>query len=364
MSDVPPEESGSDESLLDALPLPVMVVAGDLAVQFANPAAEHFMSSSQAYLQKHPLSEFVPEDSPLIAAINQALRSNRAVTDYGVDLGSHRLPTRPVDIQATPFGSDGCILLSIQERTIAVAMDKRHSIRSAARTVSGLAAVLAHEIKNPLAGIKGAAQLLAMQASEDDQQLTTLITEESDRVRDLVDGMERFGEVKHHVMGPVNIHAVLERVRQVAQTSFGAHVQIEEVYDPSLPSVLGHRDELVQLFLNLIKNASDAIGDRVGGKVSLTTAFHSGVKLSVPGAQASAGLPIEVCVIDNGTGISEDLMPSIFDPFVTGKHNGTGLGLALVAKIISEHGGVVEAASEPGVTQFKVLLPMTSETKE
>jgi len=355
-----PENMDSD-GLLDALPLPMLVVSEDLGIHFANPAAEQFMSSSQAYLQRHRLNEFVPDDSPLIAAILQAARGGRPITDYGVELGSHRLPTRPVDIQATPFGSDDLILLTIQERTIAVAMDKRRSNNSAARTVSGLAAVLAHEIKNPLAGIKGAAQLLGQGVTPADEPLTTLIIEESDRIRDLVDGMERFGEVKHHVMGPVNIHAVLERVRQIAKTSFADHIEIEEIYDPSLPPVLGHRDELVRLFLNLIKNASDAIGSRVGGKINLTTGFHSGVKLTVPGSKQGAGLPIEVCVIDNGPGISNDLLPSIFEPFVTTKHDGTGLGLALVAKIIGEHGGVVEAQSEPGATQFKMLLPMTSQ---
>jgi two-component system nitrogen regulation sensor histidine kinase GlnL len=348
-------------AILDALAVPILVVEAGLFATYMNSAAEQFLSSSTAYMRRHSLREFLPEDSPLIDAVEQVRRTGRTVTEYGVELGSHRLPTRPVDIQATPFGEDGQVLLTLQERTIAVAMDRRLSNRAAARTISGLAAVLAHEIKNPLAGIKGAAQLLGKTASEADKPLAELISEETDRITGLVDRMERFGEVKHYPRGPVNIHAVLERVEQIGETSFAKDVEIIEDYDPSLPPVLGHRDELVQLFLNLAKNAADAMDGRVGGKITLKTAYHSGMKLSVPGSMTGASLPIEVTVTDNGPGIPEDLLPIIFDPFITSKRKGQGLGLALVAKIVGEHGGVIECSSEPGCTQFRVLLPMAAE---
>jgi len=355
---VPPDAA----ALLDALAVPILVVEEGFFVAHMNSAAEQFMSSSTTYLKRHSLREFLPEDSPLLNAVEQVRRSGRTVTEYGVELGSHRLPTRPVDIQASPFGEAGQVLLTLQERTIAVAMDRRLSNRGAARTISGLAAVLAHEIKNPLAGIKGAAQLLGKTASDEDKPLTTLISEETDRITALVDRMERFGEVKPYARTAVNIHAVLERVEQLGATSFGKDIEFLEDYDPSLPSVLGHRDELVQLFLNLTKNAADAFAGRIGGKIKLQTSFRSGMKLSVPGSISGASLPIEVCVTDNGPGIPDDLLPIIFDPFVTSKRKGQGLGLALAAKIVGEHGGVIECSSEPGCTQFRVLLPMATES--
>lgn len=348
------------ELVFDALPFPALVVDADLKPVFANPAAEQFLAASTAYLQRRNLTDFVPDDSPLVAVVTQAITTGRAVTDYGVELGSHRLPTRPVDVQATPLTRER-VLVTIQERTVARAMDRQLSSRAAARTITGLAAVLAHEIKNPLAGIKGAAQLLGHNADEGDKPLTKLVADEVDRICALVDRMEAFGEVKPGKREAVNIHEVLERVRRIAEASFASDITIHEMYDPSLPSVWGNFDQLVQLFLNLTKNAVDAIGDRVGGVVTLKTSFHGGIRLSVPGSPDGASLPIQVEVIDNGPGIPEDLRPHIFDPFVTSKRRGAGLGLALVAKIIGEHGGVIACESEPGATQFRVLLPRALE---
>ncbi len=358
----PAPSPGADATaILDALAVPVLVVGEGDCPLYVNAAAEQFLSSSAAYLRRHSLEEFLPEDSPLMGAIEQVRRGGRTVTAYGVELGSHRLPTRPVDIQAAPFGESGDVLLTIQERTIALAMDRRLSNRAAARTVSGLAAVLAHEIKNPLAGIKGAAQLLGKTVGEADEPLAALITEEADRITGLVERMERFGEVKPYARTGVNIHAVLERVKQIGAASFASEIEFLEDYDPSLPPVLGHHDELVQLFLNLTKNAADAMDGWIGGKITFGTSFQSGMKLSVPGSMTGAGLPIEVTVTDNGPGIPEDLLPIIFDPFVTSKRKGQGLGLALVAKIVGEHGGVVECSSASGCTRFRVMLPLAVE---
>jgi two-component system nitrogen regulation sensor histidine kinase GlnL len=261
---------------------------------------------------------------------------------------------------ATPLGSErDSVVLMLQERTIADKMDRQLTHRGAARSLTALGAMLAHEIKNPLSGIKGAAQLLEQSANDDDRMLTRLICEETERIVKLVERMELFGDERPVERGPVNVHGVLDHVKRLAQSGFARHVRFVENYDPSLPPVLGNRDQLVQVFLNLTKNAAEAIGvDAPGGEIVFSTAFRTGVRLQVPGSSERISLPIEVTVRDNGPGIPPDLVGDLFDPFVTTKAQGSGLGLALVAKIVGDHGGIVECDPAPRRTTFRILLPM------
>ncbi len=347
--------------ILNALPHPVMMVGADGRVIDANSAAESFFAVSLPVLRRHRLQDLVPFGSPLVSLVDQVRSRRAAVNEYRVDLGTPRTPgDRIVDLHVAPVAErPGDVVVMLQERTIADKMDRQLTHRGAARSVTALAAMLAHEIKNPLSGIRGAAQLLEQAASDDDRTLTRLICEEADRIVKLVDRMEVFTDERPIEREPINIHVVLDHVRMLAQNGFARHIRFTADYDPSLPPVLGNRDQLIQVFLNLVKNAAESIGDKaVDGHIEVTTAFRPGVRLAVPGSKTRVSLPLEFCVKDNGPGVSPDLMPHLFDPFVTTKATGTGLGLALVAKIIGDHGGIIECESQPRHTVFRVLMPM------
>ena len=347
------------DQILDAMPYPVLLLDSSNLISYANLASEGFFHCSTSFLCDRNIADFLPFGSPALDMIERVRLRIAAIREYKVDLSSPRIGQDAiVDILATPMPEhEGQVIIIFQKRAMADKIDRQLTHRGAARTVTGLASMLAHEIKNPLSGIRGAAQLLGKSVEPDDRSLTHLITEETDRIVKLVDKMEVFSDERPPERDPLNIHSVLDHVRNIALNGFGKGVKFIEKYDPSLPPVYANRDQLVQVFINLVKNACEAMEEIKNPEITMATAFRSGIKLSSPGSDKRVSLPLEFTISDNGSGIASSMLGYVFDPFITTKSNGTGLGLALVSKIIGDHGGVIEI--EPGTkgTLVRILMP-------
>lgn len=349
-------------AVLQSLPQPIIVCSEERQITFVNYAAEAFFGASLSVLTRQRLDDLVAFGSPIISLVETVSLRRAPMTEYRVRIGSSRFgDERIADVFAMPISdNDGRVALLIQERTMADKIDRQMVSRGAARSVTGLASMLAHEIKNPLSGIRGAAQLLEQTVSSDEIPLARLIREETDRIVGLLDRVDVFGDDRPLEREPINIHVVLDRVKLLARNGVARGIGFSEEYDPSLPPVFGNRDQLIQVFLNLVKNASEALDKTQKPEIRFSTAFRPGIRISVTGVSERISLPLEIVIEDNGPGVPADILPFLFDPFVTTKANGSGLGLALVAKIVGDHGGVIDCDSRPGRTRFRILLPVAS----
>lgn len=349
-------------AVLEALADPLLVIDEQLRVHYLNPAAEQFVSDSAKRLKGRALTELFARHSPLFGLLQQAIRTQTSIIEHDIAIEGLRIDRQSLSIEISPLDISGkgsarlLALLRFSLPSLARKLSNHITQRHAARSVTAMAGMLMHEVKNPLSGIRGAAQLLEQSVSDPDRPLTRLIVDEADRIIGLVDGMSVFSDGVPVNRSPLNIHAVLDHAKQVAANGFARACSFVELYDPSLPPVAGDRDLLVQVFLNLLKNAAEAMSPN-GGEIQIQTAYRHGVRLAVPGIAKQVHLPLQVTIRDVGGGIPADLVPHLFEPFVTTKNEGTGLGLALVAKVIGDHGGVIECDSVPGRTEFRIFLP-------
>lgn len=344
-----------------SLPMPALLIDATDHISDINPAAETFLNASARAVIGDSVSHRIAVDASLIDALKRCRRNRSEVYINDVDFGFIDRPAIQCTIQIAPVQDDPqTLLMLISPRVIADRLGRTRGATSAAKSAIGMSEMLAHEIKNPLAGISGAAQLLSMNLGAEDRELTDLIVEETRRIVKLLEQVEQFGNIRPPDRRAINIHDALDRARRSAQIGYAKHMMIIEDYDPSLPATFADPDQLMQVFLNLIKNATEAAkanpnGGR--GTIRLRTFYDHSLRLRRKDGRDGA-LPLQVEIIDDGPGIPPDIAAYIFEPFVSGRENGTGLGLALVSKILTAHGGWISVDSAPGRTVFRLSLPM------
>ncbi|MDB4053831.1 ATP-binding protein [Octadecabacter sp.] len=343
-------------ALWNSLPVPALLLNRDDTIAESNPSAEAFLNLSAKSLKDATVWDKVMIDAPLESAYARASENRTSLFVNDVDVGSGERPPMQCNIQFAPLRdeTDDKMLMIFEPREMATRLNKSAQSIRAAKSAIGMAEMLAHEIKNPLAGITGAAQLLSMTLSNGDRELTDMIVDESRRIVALLDQVEQFGNLQPPNRAPVNIHDVLDRARQSASVGFGAHMMFIEDYDPSLPPTYADADQLLQVLLNLLKNASEAGG--AGGSICLHTFYEPALRLQRADGSA-AQLPLQIEIIDDGPGLPPAIAADVFEPFISGRENGTGLGLALVSKLIADVDGWISVDSVPGRTVFRVSLP-------
>lgn len=356
-----------------ALPMPAVILDAEDRITAINPAAEEFLNTTIKAVAGNLVYDRLAIDTAIEEALARVRTNRAALFINDVPIGTGDRPPVTSTIQIAPLADEteqGRLLFIFTPREIAGRLGRSAQTDVAARSAVGMAEMLAHEIKNPLAGITGAAQLLSMNLDGGDRDLCDLIVAETRRVTKLLEQVEQFGNMRAPILKPVNLHDVLERARKSALVGFAAHMTIREDYDPSLPLALADADQLQQVFQNLLKNAAEAADrqpqagagraiSRRGqtGEIRLRTFYDSSLRMRGRDGRP-ARLPLQVEIVDDGPGLPPKIAADIFEPFVSGRENGTGLGLALVSKIVADHGAFISVDSVPGRTAFRISLPV------
>ncbi|MCF8177788.1 MAG: nitrogen regulation protein NR(II) [Sulfuritalea sp.] len=342
---------------LDLLSSAVVLVDSRLVIRHVNPAAENLFAISSRQLLGHPLQRLLGEPPELAAALENALKNNWSYTGHDILINLGGEMQLHVDCTVSPVEtSKARLLLEVRPIDQQLKAAREEQLAQQQQANRELVRNLAHEIKNPLGGIRGSAQLLERElASEAHKEYTQVIIAEADRLQDL---MQRLLS-SHRSMQPalVSIHEILERVRRLIHAEYH-NVRVNRDYDTSLPDITGDREQLIQAILNIARNAAQAMQGT--GEIHFRTRAARHVTL----AKKHYQLALELQVIDNGPGIPAAIQDKIFYPLVSGRENGTGLGLTIAQSFIQQHGGIIEVSSRPGHTCFSLMLPLARKMKE
>ena len=354
------------KTILDSLTTAVIVVDNDLRVDYLNPAAESLLETSIARVHRVKLAGLLLETNQSLDTLQAAVETGQTYTRREAEFLLATGSRLTVDYSVAPFGADSAhLLLEIQPRDRLLRISREEDLLTQQETTRILVRGMAHEIKNPLGGIRGAAQLLDRELSDDSQkEYTQVIIDEADRLRGLVDRM--LGPNRALKLAPTNIHEVLERVRTLLEAESRGRLNFRRDYDVSLPEFPGDKEQLIQAFLNIARNAMEAAFEYRDGPCSdepPTIIFRTRVLRQFTIGQKRHRLVCRVDIIDNGPGIPPDLLQNIFYPMISGRANGTGLGLSITQSIIGQHHGLVECDSEPGSTDFIIFLPLEETTR-
>jgi len=352
----------TSDLILRSINHPLLFLDSENNILTSNNAAEIFFGVSSLILEKNKIDIFLPFSSPLLNLIDQVKEKNVSINEYSVQLNTINnkdFKTLDIQISYVELNSSYIMMVLIIERDIALKFNKQYLKMGSTKSIVGLSSMLAHEIKNPLSGIRGAAQLLGDNIKNEDILLTELICDETDRITKLVDSMEIFTDERVIEKETINIHSVLNRVKRIAENGFSKHINFVEIFDPSLPEIQANKDQLIQVFLNLIKNSTEAISKKnISGEIKLKTTFLSGMRIALPSSSEKINVSLCVSIEDNGPGIPDYIIDNFYEPFVTDKNTGSGLGLAIAMKIIQDHDGVIEFNSTSAGTRVDILLPV------
>ncbi len=349
-------QDGSSVALraLDAMPFAVIGLTRREHVSLVNPAAETLLQRSSALVRGRPLTDLLPEDSPLMDFIARARREGGVMSARSIRIASPHIAPVDMDVTASPDGEDGGLVLTLMP----VRQVQDESKNAEVNAFANVARMLGHEVKNPLAGIVGAAQLLARQARDEQQPLLTLIREEGARITRIVDRFTAFETFFSPRARITNVHIVLDSVIDLAKASFGANTRFDLQYDPSLPEIDVDPDHLHEAALNLVKNAVEAAsGVNKQARVSVSTRYRAGFRFAGRDGPRARGA-LEISVTDNGPGVPEVSIARVFEPFFTTKAGGAGIGLAVVAEIMQAHGGFVVLDNSATGASLRLLFPI------
>ena len=348
------------EDILNELRTPVFLINKHNFIKYINLMGEEFFGYSAKLIIGKPLDKFINDDSSVFNLLDRVRKSRLGLTEESLDFGNINFPNRKVRVHILPSGFDNNIIVQISELTISELFQKQALNTKISKSFSSMVDMLMHELKNPLSGIKGASQLIEFDVKDNENllELSQLITIESDRIVSLLNRMEQISTNNIKLeFESINIHEILNHCRRVAQNSFGSNIEFIEEYDPSLPKILIDKNLMIQVILNLLKNAAEAYNTH--GKVKIITTYNSNNVKSYSQSGLQTSLPLQIEIIDFGKGIPAEILPNIFNPFVTSKKEGKGLGLSIVASGLEEMNANIDVSSVDGFTCFRINFPLS-----